>query len=282
MERLSSLSRQFLGSLGPEAAKMMRIQQIKERYRTAVQRTWRDNPAAAQLVLAHTNGMYVAKDERLRTGPDKHKDRIVFGVYLDDPVVRTEFDARQQLLVFALHQEGMSFDELRILPTKWDMRQRHAFPEFWGEEAPPAAATASAAAVRRIEDDTLRLDTLKKAFCLAFEEADEAWAVLERIEGAAFDVVRRPDEAAAPEHCQSYWCHVYVEDKEAMKAVLRAHGAAVKSKAYRLGLRIRAFVVHQATPSMAGQCAFRRAGHSVPLKVHPSWATDSKTARPSK
>ena len=278
MERLSALSKQFLGSLGPEAAKMMRIQQIKERYRVAVKRTWRDNPAAADWVLAHTNGMYVAKDERLRTGPDKHKDRIIFGVYLDDPVVRTEFDARQQLLAFALRQEGMGFDELRILPAKWDMRQRHAFPEYWGEQ-PAASAAASAATRPRAAEDVHRLDTLKKAVCLAFEDSDDAWAVLERIEGAGFDAVRAPAEMAQSEHNQAYWCHVYVEDPTAMKAVLTAHGEAIKSKAYRLGLRLRAFVVHQATPSMAGLCAFRRAGHSVPLTVHPSWATESKSAR---
>lgn len=281
MERLSALSKQFLGSLGPEAAKMMRIQQIKERYRVAVKRTWRDNPAAADWVLAHTNGMYVAKDDRLRTGPDKHKDRIIFGVYLDDPVVRTEFDARQQLLAFALRQEGMSFDELRILPAKWDMRQRRAFPEYWGEQ-PAACAAAPAEARPRAAEDVQRLDILKKAVCLAFEDADDAWAVLERIEGAGFDAVRAPAEMAQSEHNQAYWCHVYVEDPTAMKAVLTAHGEAIKSKAYRLGLRLRAFVVHQATPSMAGLCAFRRTGHSVPLTVHPSWATESKSARSSR
>lgn len=281
MESLSTLSKQFLGSLGPEAAKMMRIQQIKERYRVAVKRTWRDNPAAADLVLAHTNGMYVTKDDRLRTGPDKHKDRIIFGVYLDDPVVRTEFDARQQLLVFALHQEGMGFDELRILPAKWDMRQRHAFPEYWGEQ-PAAPVAASTTSRSRPAEDVHRLDTLKKAVCLAFEDDDDAWAVLERIEGAGFDVVRVPAEEGQTEHSQAYWCHVYVEDPAAMKAVLIAHGEAIKSKAYRLGLRLRAFVVHQATPSMTGQCAFRRTGHSVPLTVHPSWATESRSARSSR
>lgn len=279
MERISSLSKGFLGSLGPEAAKMVRVQQIKERYRAAVVRTWRDNPEAAQLVLKHTNGMYVAKDDRLRTGPDKHKDRIIFGVYLDDPVVRTEFDARQQLLAIALRHEGMSFDELRILPAKWDMRQRHAFPELWGQaEARPL--TAAAAQTAGIDDEAKRLDMLKRAFCLAFDDADQAWAVLEKVEGAGFDAVRTGQEGR--ECYQAYWCHLYVEDVPAMKTVLTAHGEAVKSKARKLGLRLRAFVVHQATPSLAGQCAFRRMGRSLPLRVHPSWATDSKDARSSK
>lgn len=279
MERISSLAKGFLGSLGPEAEKMMRIQRIKERYRAAVVRTWRDNPDAARLVLMHTNGMYVAKDERLRTGPDKHKDRIIFGVYLDDPVVRTEFDARQSLLAFALRREGMSFDELRILPAKWDMRQRHAFPELWGDE-PARPLSAENAQAMGVDDEAQRLDTLKRAFCLAFDDDERAWAVLEKMEGAGFDEVRG---AADGRECfQSYWCHVYVEDVPAMKAVLAAHGAVVKSKARRLGLRIRAFVVHQAPASLAGQCAFRRVGRSTPLRVHPSWATGSKGAQSSK
>ena len=46
----------------------------------------------------HTNGIYIAKDERPRKGPDRHKDWWVFGMYLDDAMARTEVDAWQSVL----------------------------------------------------------------------------------------------------------------------------------------------------------------------------------------
>lgn len=268
----------FLASLGPEAAKMMRVQQIKDRYRAAVERTWADSSEAARLVLAHTNGMYVQKDERPRTGPDKHRDRIIFGVYLDDAVVRTEFDARQQMLAFALRQEGMSFDELRILPARGDMRHRRAFPDVL-EGGAPAAPAAPRPAAFTVDEEVKRLDALKRAFCLAFEDVEEAWAVLAQVRAASLEEVRPPEGRRWK--LPYYRCHLYVEDVPAMEAVIARHGDAVKSQARRVGLGVSALAAHRATPAMRGQCAFRRAGHSVPLRVQPSWATGSSNAAPS-
>ena len=282
MQSLSSGMQGFMATLGPEAARAMHIQQIRDRYRAAVQRTWSDNPAAARMVLAHTNGMYLQKDDRRRIGPDKHKDRIIFGVYLDDPVVRTEFDARQQLLALALRQEGMGFDELRILPATRDMRHRRAFPDV--AEGAPAQPTPqedpATAETRRAAEQVARLDALKRAFCLAFEDAEEAWAVLAQVQGASLDEVRGNQDmrtSRAP-----LWCHLYVRDVPAMQAVLARYGDAVKSQGRRVGLRIRGFMVHPATAAMQGQCAFRRAGHSVPLRNQPSWASGSTAAQSSK
>ena len=271
MPQLSSGVQGFLTSLGLEAAKHMRHQQIRERYKAAVQRVWADSSEAARLVLAHTNGMYVQKDERLRTGPHKHKDRIIFGVYLDDAVVRTEFDARQQMLVMALHQEGMSFDELRILHAKGDMRHRHAFPDAreGATSASPAMSTGSSAvAERTVMDEVKKLDALKRAFCLAFEDAEDAWAVLAQVRAASLDPVHPPE--GAHWEVPVVWCHFYVDDVSAMEAVMARYGEAVKSQAERVGLRVRSIKVHPATPAMQGRCAFRRTGHSVPMQRQPS------------
>lgn len=258
---------------------MMRVQQINDRYRAAVERTWADSPEAARLVLAHTNGMYVQKDERPRIGPDKHRARIIFGVYLDDAVVRTEFDARQQMLTFALHQEGMSFDELRIMHARGDMRHRHPFAEYAEEARSDGAVLArselASAEARKADQETRWLDALKRAFCLVFPDTEDAWAVLSQVRGAALDAVRGSQEARASS--APVWCHLYVEDVPAMQTVLALHGDAVKSQARRVGLRVQEFFVHQATPAMRGQCAFRRTGHSVPLRVQPSWATGSSS-----
>lgn len=283
MPSLSKGMQGFMASLGPEAARAMRVQQIRDRYKAAVQRAWSDSPEAARLVLAHTNGMYVAKDERRRTGPDKHKDRIVFDVYLDDAVVRTEFDARQQMLALALRQEGMSFDELRILHAKGDMRHRHAFPEVLEGEGIGAASAVHAddASMRAftVDDEVRQLDALKRAFCLAFEDTEDAWAVLAQVKAASLDPVRVSDDRRWK--IPVVWCHLYVDDVPAMEAVLARHGEAVMSQARRVGLGVRSIKVHRATPAMRGQCAFRRVGHSVPLRLQPSWATGSSSAVPS-
>ncbi|MCR2036259.1 hypothetical protein NSA09_12150, partial [Adlercreutzia mucosicola] len=130
MQSLATGLSALVADLGPEAAAALRRSRNKERYRAAVERTWRARPEVGHFVLAHTNGIYIARDERPRKGPDKHRERWVFGIYLDEPAARTEVDAWQAVLLQALQVEGLTVDELRFLPAKWDMRKRKLFPEL--------------------------------------------------------------------------------------------------------------------------------------------------------
>jgi len=130
MQSLATGLSALVADLGPEAAAALRRSRNKERYRAAVERTWRARPEVGRFVLAHTNGIYIASDERPRKGPDKHRERWVFGIYLDEPAARTEVDAWQAVLLQALQAEGLTLDELRFLQAKWEMRKRKLFPEL--------------------------------------------------------------------------------------------------------------------------------------------------------
>ena len=263
---------QFARNLPPEAAAALKRARNKERYRAAVERTWRNRPEVARFVLAHTNGIYIAKDERPRKGPDRHRDWWVFGIYLDDAAARTEVDAWQSVLLQALNAEGLSVDDLRFLPAKWDMRTRKLFPELSGDGADEAVVAASWAARHREEEASRGLDIVKCAVCLVFEDTERAWALLEKVRGAALDEVllrepradgSRRDERRSGQ--KGYWLTLYVDDVEGIERLVAVFGDAIRDRARRLGLRIRKIVVRKAPPSLAGRCAFCRQGRSIPL-----------------
>ncbi|EOS50997.1 hypothetical protein [Adlercreutzia caecimuris] len=263
---------QFARNLPPEAAAALKRARNKERYRAAVERTWRNRPEVARFVLAHTNGIYIAKDERPRKGPDRHRDWWVFGIYLDDAAARTEVDAWQSVLLQALNAEGLSVDDLRFLPAKWDMRTRKLFPELSGDGADEAVVAAPWAARHREEEASRGLDIVKCAVCLVFEDTERAWALLEKVRGAALDEVllrepradgSRRDERRSGQ--KGYWLTLYVDDVEGIERLVAVFGDAIRDRARRLGLRIRKIVVRKAPPSLAGRCAFCRQGRSIPL-----------------
>lgn len=263
---------QFARNLPPEAAAALKRARNKERYRAAVERTWRNRPEVARFVLAHTNGIYIAKDERPRKGPDRHRDWWVFGIYLDDAAARTEVDAWQSVLLQALNAEGLSVDDLRFLPAKWDMRTRKLFPELSGDGADEAVVAAPWAARHREEEASRGLDIVKCAVCLVFEDTERAWALLEKVRGATLDEVllrepradgSRRDERRSGQ--KGYWLTLYVDDVEGIERLVAVFGDAIRDRARRLGLRIRKIVVRKAPPSLAGRCAFCRQGRSIPL-----------------
>ena len=263
---------QFARNLPPEAAAALKRARNKESYRAAVERTWRNRPEVARFVLAHTNGIYIAKDERPRKGPDRHRDWWVFGIYLDDAAARTEVDAWQSVLLQALNAEGLSVDDLRFFPAKWDMRTRKLFPELSGDGADEAVVAAPWAARHREEEASRGLDIVKCAVCLVFEDTERAWALLEKVRGAALDEVllrepradgSRRDERRSGQ--KGYWLTLYVDDVEGIERLVAVFGDAIRDRARRLGLRIRKIVVRKAPPSLAGRCAFCRQGRSIPL-----------------
>ncbi|MEC4295398.1 hypothetical protein [Adlercreutzia shanghongiae] len=273
MQSLSTGLNALTDRLGPKAAAALKRSRNKERYRAAVERAWRGRPEVARLVLMHTNGIYIAKDERPRKGPDRDRDILVFGIYLDDAMVRTEVDSWQSVLLTALRQEGLSVEELRFMPAKWDMRQRRLFPELWEEDAGAMPERTGGRSLQG-RDESRALDVVKRAVYLVFEDTEQAWAFLEQVRGASLDEVpatRDAGEGMAGEGCRQgekrYWLTFYVDDTEAMKRLARSFGGAIVSRARRLGLRIRGISVRQAGPELAGMRTFQRQGASVPYRL---------------
>ena len=183
MQSLGTELDRTIASWGPEAAAALKRSRNKDRFRAAVERTWRLRPDVGRFVLMHTNGIYIAKDERPRKGPDRHKDWWVFGMYLDDAMARTEVDAWQSVLLMNLEQEGFAVNELRFFPAKWDMRQRRLFPELW-EEGESARVPGNRDGLK-YQDEARALDVVKRAVFLVFEDTELAWALLEKVRGAS-------------------------------------------------------------------------------------------------
>lgn len=277
-----------IASWGPEAAAALKRSRNKDRFRAAVERTWRLRPEVGRFVLVHTNGIYIAKDERPRRGPDRHKDWWVFGLYLDDAKARTEVDAWQSVLLMNLVQEGFAVDELRFFPAKWDMRQRHLFPELRGEGAD---AVAPGAALRegedlKYQDEARALDIVKRAACLVFEDTELAWALLEQVRGASVREVllASPDEASRArdgrrQKEKRFRLFLYVEKPDEVGPIVEAYSEALRSRARLLGLRLSSIWVRKAPPSLVGRQAFRRTGPSVPLRDEGLRGLEDEAAR---
>lgn len=95
-------------------------------YVASVREIWKSE-AACRVILDHTNAFYIRKDKRPRKGPDKDKPHIVCEICMDEPLVRSEMDARKEMMSLSLAKRGLTFDEIRIIPARRGMRQRHPF-----------------------------------------------------------------------------------------------------------------------------------------------------------
>lgn len=271
MQTLGTELDRTIASWGPEAAAALKRLRNKDRFRAAVERTWRLRPDVGRFVLMHTNGIYIAKDERPRKGPDRHKDWWVFGMYLDDAMARTEVDAWQSVLLMNLEQEGFAVNELRFFPAKWDMRQRRLFPELW-EEGENARVPGNRDGLK-YQDEARALDIVKRAVFLVFEDTELAWALLEKVRGASvremFAAGPTGETAARDGKRQGekrYRLLLYVDDVAQTKPIVEAYSEAIRSRARLLGLRLGSIWVRKAPPLLAGKHAFKRTGASEPLR----------------
>ena len=271
MQSLGTELDRTIASWGPEAATALKRSRNKDRFRAAVERTWRLRPDVGRFVLMHTNGIYIAKDERPRKGPDRHKDWWVFGMYLDDAMARTEVDAWQSVLLMNLEQEGFAVNELRFFPAKWDMRQRRLCPELW-EEGESACVPGNRDGLK-YQDEARALDIVKRAVFLVFEDTELAWALLEKVRGAwvreMFAAGSTGETAVRDGKRQGekrYRLLLYVDDVAQTKPIVEAYSEAIRSRARLLGLRLGSIWVRKAPPLLAGKHAFKRTGTSEPLR----------------
>lgn len=126
MKDLSKSLANLVTSLGGEESNLSKVMANNAAYVAAVRDIW-TNEAAARLILDHTNAFYIRKDERPRKGPDKDKPYILCEICLDEPLIRSEMDTRKEMLALALAKRGLTFNEIRIIPARRGMRQRHPF-----------------------------------------------------------------------------------------------------------------------------------------------------------
>ncbi len=228
----------LVGDFGPEAARKMRIASYRAAFAQAVRHVWRHDPLAADYVLAHVNGFYIHKDDTPRKSAFRDRDHILCTVYADDGTIRSDIDARQELLRLALAREGIHYDELRILPSKFDMRARRPYPEAVERIArvmrgelpeggvrttderpdPPSAATVEDA-TSRLEDPRLA-ERLREAMLAGVTNGAAAGT------GSARSASLAPSrEAHELQRLKRAFCQVFGEDAEELLASVR--GAAL-------------------------------------------------------
>lgn len=122
--------------------------------RATVHRLWEETVAAvfreaAPLVLDHTNAVYIMSAEKGNAVRrfDRPASDVqgcaatgnVLVVCLDDSMVRSELDNRQELVKMKFREKGEPVEALKIVPSIRDMKQRHPFRRPAGQPVSPGA-----------------------------------------------------------------------------------------------------------------------------------------------
>ena len=126
MQSISKYLDECIKAMDGNAAKFLRIAQNNDIYIESVKVVWPEREAA-RMILDHTNAFYVRKDDRPRIGPDKDKPYILCEICVDDALIRSELDTHKELLDIVLHQKGLTFNELRLIPARRGMKKKHPF-----------------------------------------------------------------------------------------------------------------------------------------------------------
>lgn len=278
----------LIQDLDGDKAKLFRIAQNNTRFKSAVRRTWSDNPDAAEYLLAHTNSLFFEEDATPRKGADKDQKRYVLGVYLDDSTARAELNGRRETLQLAAAQEGLHVDDIRILPAQMGMKERHLFPESveyvndlfgFAPRRAKAERNDGSERARRVEDQSRLLETLKRAFCTSFDDFEKAASILDKIEAASLDEVYFSKRSV--HSFSSYWCNLYVAEADlaGMQAIVDKHGDTIIATAKALKLYIRAIHVRQSPEPVSGERAFPRSGAPIPLANYDLNEPSTESAR---
>lgn len=131
-----------LGEQGAQAARSRRVAEVHVRWKNAVEAVY---GPSCELILDHTNAVYIMRPDQAN---DPMAARVPQGktllvVYSDDAMVRSDLDARQEMLKMHLNRQGEHVEAFSIKPSRFDMKARHPFRE---EIARAAAETMRPAA----------------------------------------------------------------------------------------------------------------------------------------
>ena len=126
MQSLQALLTRATEELGGEPAKFATVAKYNMAYKLAIKKVW-DDKTSSQLILQHTNAFYVRKDERPKKGDCKNKQSYLAEVVIDDPIIRSEIDTHREMIFCHMRLLGLNIDELKIMPARGNMRNKHPF-----------------------------------------------------------------------------------------------------------------------------------------------------------
>lgn len=283
MKTLGGSIEGYLGNTAPNHASAAKIRQNNQRFCEAVQDTWADMPESADYILAHINSLYIAADTKPRKGMASEQPPTVLGVYVDDPLARTELQARKEPFTHWARQHGLSFDSLILHSSYGGMRERHAYPEakeridqlFYSGNSKSAQTKTTEAFKKNnlaLEKDQARLmEDFRRAIALTFETLEQGKAFLDYLEGLYF----YPEKVYVKETKNKkgsirriyYRCYCFVRpcDKELFQEVLTTYCPTIVSKATLFDLYINKITCHASPVAIAGRCAFPSQSAPQPL-----------------
>lgn len=243
MRTLGVEIKKLVKQISPDVEKLLYIARVKDAYVQAVKRTWKGNPHAVIFLLEHTNAVYVRKDDRPRKGALKDKPYILCDICVDDATARSEINARAEVLKLSLNYEGITFDEMRIIPAKMGMRNRHPFKELvedkhFAAELPNAQIDRGA--LERKNSAEMQ-ETFKRAMFLAL--GFEGASFIDMVNRVEFEEAQRKDGSYGRDGYRSYRVRVYTNDVR-LKQLMADRGAEMVARARELKLYIRSIDVH--------------------------------------
>lgn len=139
-EGVDELVSQLAEGGGEAAQREARAATVNARWESAVREVYREK---AEFILGHVNAVYVmAADAKVKGAREGSSSSAAPGaqlvVYSDDSLVRSDLDARQEFLKLHLREQGEQVESFRILPSRFDMKDRHPFRDRGEDEAEEA------------------------------------------------------------------------------------------------------------------------------------------------
>lgn len=177
MKHLSAGISDLVASFGFQdikAKQAYRAAKVNEVWKKAIEAIYHDK---SSLILDHVNAVYVIKASDIKDS--RVLSRVGAGdtvlvVYADDSVVRTDLDARQELIRIKLNEQGEHIGAFSIKASRFDMKNRHPFrqhaddeilsryPKYSLRKLPPEEKESIHSQVQAIENPIVR-NALEKA-----------------------------------------------------------------------------------------------------------------------
>lgn len=159
----------LLQSMDAEASGAFRARKVQEAFAESVIEVYGES--AARLVLKHVQGVSIVRDET----PVKDGVKLppILHVYVDDSLIVSDLDARQQLLGLCLRKHGVHAGLFKFYFSRFGMRERAPFANYFENRLPDAGSQAVASSNKGFDDASeaamvKRLQVLKVALCQVF------------------------------------------------------------------------------------------------------------------
>lgn len=159
----------LLQSMDAEASGAFRARKVLDAFAESVIEVYGVN--AARLVLKHVQGVSVIRNEA--QAADGSSLPPILHVYVDDSMIVSDLDARQQLLIMCLRKHGVHAGSFKLYFSRFGMRERAPYATYFEDRALRKEVVRSSSSDNAFDGASeaamvKRLQTLKVALCQVF------------------------------------------------------------------------------------------------------------------